>query len=88
MSDRYAANQRKAEQYLTRFRAEPLGHLIGGNSIAGHSTEAMENSTPIDGSILNTVSMGGESEVNLAVEAASAAFSDWRTVSGLSLIHI
>ncbi|SVD56923.1 uncharacterized protein METZ01_LOCUS409777, partial [marine metagenome] len=35
-----------------------MGHLIGGNSIAGHGTEAMDNSTPIDGSILNTVSMG------------------------------
>ena len=90
MSDRYAANQRKAEQYLARFREEPLGHLIGGNSIAGHGTETLANSTPIDGSILNTVSMGGESEVNLAVEAASAAFSDWRTVSGTArrqLLH-
>jgi len=90
MSDRYAANQRKAEQYLARFREETLGHLIGGNSIAGHGTETLENSTPIDGSILNTVSMGGESEVNLAVEAASAAFSDWRTVSGTArrqLLH-
>jgi 5-carboxymethyl-2-hydroxymuconic-semialdehyde dehydrogenase len=90
MSDRYAANQRKAEQYLGRFKAEPLGHLIGGNGIAGHGTEVIKNTTPIDGSILNTVSMGGKSEVNLAVEAASAAFSDWRTVSGVArrqLLH-
>ena len=50
----------------------------------------MENRTPIDYSVLNTVSMGGDLEVNLAVDAAAAAFSDWRNVSGAArrqLLH-
>ena len=90
MSDRFAENQRKAEQYLARFKTKSLGHLIGGKGIAGYDRNAMENSTPIDGSTLNTVSMGGESEVNLAAAAASDAFSDWRNASGTArrqLLH-
>ena len=90
MSDRFAENQRKAEQYLARFKTKSLGHLIGGKGIAGYDGNVMENSTPIDGSTLNTVSMGGESEVNLAAGAASDAFSDWRNASGTArrqLLH-
>jgi len=35
MSDRFAENQRKAEQYLARFKTKSLGHLFGGKGIAG-----------------------------------------------------
>ncbi len=90
MSDRFVENQRKAEQYLARFKTKSLGHLIGGKGIAGCDGNVMENSTPIDGSTLNTVSMGGKSEVNLAAAAASDAFSDWRNASGTArrqLLH-
>ena len=90
MSDNYAGNQRKAEQYLARFRAEILGHIIGGEAVVGRGDSVMENRTRIDYSVLNTVSMGGDLEVNLAVDAAAAAFSDWRNVSGAArrqLLH-
>ena len=90
MSNNYADNQRKAEQYMARFRAENLGHIIGGEAVASSGDSVMQNRTPIDYSVLNTVSMGGDLEVNLAVDAASAAFSDWRNVSGAArrqLLH-
>ena len=90
MSDHYTKNQRKAEQYLARFKTKSLGHLIGGKDISGHDGNVIKNVTPIDGSTLNTVSMGGESEVNLAAAAALGAFSHWRSASGTArrqLLH-
>ena len=90
MSDRCTDNQHKAEQYLSRFQGAPLGHLIEGKAVAGGRAPALENRTPIDGTVINSVGMGGKTEIDLAVEAAAGAFAEWRTVSGAArrqLLH-
>ena len=90
MSDRCTDNQHKAEQYLSRFQEAPLGHLIEGKAVAGDRAPALENRTPIDGTVINSVGMGGKTEIDLAVEAATGAFAEWRTVSGAArrqLLH-
>ena len=55
MSDRCTDNQRKAEQCLSRFQGVPLGHLIEGKAVAGGHAAALENRTPIDGTVINSV---------------------------------
>ena len=90
MSDRCTDNQHKAEQYLSRFQGAPLGHLIEGKAVAGGRAPALENRTPIDGTVITSVAMGGKTEIDLAVEAAAGAFAEWRTVSGAArrqLLH-
>ncbi|HIB81753.1 MAG TPA: 5-carboxymethyl-2-hydroxymuconate semialdehyde dehydrogenase, partial [Gammaproteobacteria bacterium] len=75
MTDRCTDNQHKAEQYLSRFQGTPLGHLIDGKAVAGGREPALENRTPIDGTVINSVAMGGKAEIDLAVEAAAGAFA-------------
>lgn len=50
-------------------------HFIGGKRVA--SEETFRNTSPIDGSFLGDIARGGQREVDLAVAAASDAFSVW-----------
>ncbi|MDE2386354.1 MAG: aldehyde dehydrogenase [Actinomycetales bacterium] len=51
-------------------------HYIGGKRVA--SAETFTNTSPIDGTFLGEFARGGQTEVDLAVEAARAAFPGWR----------
>jgi betaine-aldehyde dehydrogenase/5-carboxymethyl-2-hydroxymuconic-semialdehyde dehydrogenase len=50
-------------------------HFIGGKRVAGD--ERFEDRSPIDEQLLAEVARGGDDEVDLAVEAAAAAFPGW-----------
>ncbi len=50
-------------------------HYIGGQRIASPSTFA--DHSPIDGSLIGHIARGGQHEVDLAVDAARAAFPAW-----------
>lgn len=50
-------------------------HYINGQRVA--SSETYTNTSPIDGTFLGEISRGTEKEVDLAVEAARAAFPAW-----------
>lgn len=50
-------------------------HYINGQRVA--SSETYTNTSPIDGTFLGEISRGTEKEVDLAVEAARAAFPSW-----------
>jgi 5-carboxymethyl-2-hydroxymuconic-semialdehyde dehydrogenase len=52
------------------------GHFINGERI--DSDQTLRNTSPIDGQFLGDFSRGGAKEVDLAVQAARAAFSGWR----------
>jgi 5-carboxymethyl-2-hydroxymuconic-semialdehyde dehydrogenase len=82
MSPALEANIQKANGYLARWRAAPLGHFIAGRSEAGSSREVFDNISPVDGSVLNQVSSGNERDVNAAATAAQQAFPAWRDKSG------
>jgi aminomuconate-semialdehyde/2-hydroxymuconate-6-semialdehyde dehydrogenase len=50
-------------------------HFINGQRVA--SAETYTNTSPIDGSFLGEISLGGQAEVDAAVAAARAAFPAW-----------
>jgi 5-carboxymethyl-2-hydroxymuconic-semialdehyde dehydrogenase len=52
------------------------GHFINGERI--DSDQTLRNTSPIDGQFLGDFSRGGAKEVDLAVQAARAAFPGWR----------
>ena len=54
----------------------PTGHLIGGRRIWNGEQGYVVNS-PIDGSVLGEVPLGGAAEADAAVAAAKAAFPAW-----------
>ena len=52
-----------------------LDHWIGGKRVS--SAERFDNASPIDGSDLGAVAAGGQTEADMAVEAARAAYPAW-----------
>jgi aminomuconate-semialdehyde/2-hydroxymuconate-6-semialdehyde dehydrogenase len=50
-------------------------HWIGGKRVA--SAASFEDVSPLDGTVIAQVSRGGQPEVDAAVAAASAAFTEW-----------
>lgn len=82
MSNTLEQNLAKAEEYLVRFKGEPLGHFINGQSDSGRSAQAFENTTPVDNSVLNTVAAGNQDDIDAAAQVAADAFPAWRAMSG------
>jgi 5-carboxymethyl-2-hydroxymuconic-semialdehyde dehydrogenase len=82
MSGEFEQNRRDSGQRLERFRHEPLGHFIGGETVAGASGDSFENLSPVDGESLGRVSAGSVEDVARASAAAESAFADWRRTSG------
>jgi aminomuconate-semialdehyde/2-hydroxymuconate-6-semialdehyde dehydrogenase len=57
-------------------------HFIGNRFVASKSERLFDKHSPIDGSLIGTVSEGGIEEVNAAVAAAGAAFKGpWGSLS-------
>ncbi len=75
-------NQAAATVHLSRFSADPLPHLIGGVSVASASAETFVNTSPIDGSVLGSVSAGGTEDIDAAAKAATDAFESWKAMPG------
>ncbi|MCE1813602.1 aldehyde dehydrogenase family protein, partial [Enterobacter hormaechei] len=50
------------------------GHYINGVAVPGQENETFSVINPASGEALATVNQGGESEINQAMQAASAAF--------------
>jgi 5-carboxymethyl-2-hydroxymuconic-semialdehyde dehydrogenase len=82
MSAALEANIQKANGYLARWRAAPLGHFIGGRAESGSGRDVFDNISPVDGSVLNQVLSGNERDVDAAATAAQQAFPAWRESSG------
>ncbi len=74
------ANLAKAEGFLARFRAEPLGHFISGRHERGSSLNLLENLSPVDGRVMGRIVAGDERDVHAAASAAEAAFPAWRAM--------
>src|SRR5579859_6880286 len=66
---------------MTTVAAPPITKLtnyINGTWTDSHATEWRDVINPATGEVLASVPMGGAADVNAAVEAASAAFPEWR----------
>ncbi|KMJ44654.1 aldehyde dehydrogenase [Xenorhabdus khoisanae] len=59
---------------VTAFLQRSHGHYINGVSILGQENETFPVVNPATGETIATVNQGGETEVNQAMQAASAAF--------------
>ena len=55
-------------------------NLIGGEWVDAASGETFESLSPADGEALGTFPRSGAADVDRAVEAAKAAFEEWRLV--------
>jgi len=58
--------------------AQKLTHYINGRWAHAHPTDWRDVVNPATGQILATVPLAGAEDVNTAVEAATAAFPEWR----------
>ena len=58
----------------------PKGLYIGGQWTPGVSGQTLESRNPANGELLGKVPMAGEQDVCHAVDAAAAAFTQWRDV--------
>src|SRR5579859_5378508 len=66
---------------MTTVAAPPITKLtnyINGTWTDSHATEWRDVINPATGEVLASVPMGGAADVNAAVEAAAAAFPEWR----------
>jgi aldehyde dehydrogenase len=52
-------------------------HYIGGKWVAPSSGEYFDNSSPIDGKVFTKAARGNAKDVDLAIDAAQAAFETW-----------
>ncbi|MBD2783840.1 aldehyde dehydrogenase family protein [Xenorhabdus sp. DI] len=59
---------------VTTFLQRSHGHYINGVAVPGQENEIFSVINPASGEALATVNQGGESEINQAMQAASAAF--------------
>ncbi len=82
MSQEARSNLAQAEDYLRRFRSEPLLHWIDGQPAASTASETFENCSPIDGASLGWVSQGEADDISRAAAAAGLAFEAWRSTPG------
>lgn len=78
----FEENKAKAAEYLQRFKDKPIGHMINGGWTMGSGGELIDNTTPIDNSVLGQMVEGTVEDVDAACEAAEAAFEDWASTSG------
>jgi 5-carboxymethyl-2-hydroxymuconic-semialdehyde dehydrogenase len=71
----------RAEGFLKRFRAQPVGHLIDGKPDAG-SGASFETLCPIDNGVIAKVARGDKADIDRAAGAAAKAFAAWSRTSG------
>src|SRR3974390_1839904 len=77
-SDAFKANLDRAAPLLKALRADGIGHVIDGKTVASISGDSFETKSPIDGSVLAMVARGGPEDIDRAATAAALAFNPWR----------
>ncbi|MGE0861833.1 MAG: 5-carboxymethyl-2-hydroxymuconate semialdehyde dehydrogenase [Gammaproteobacteria bacterium] len=82
MTSALDTNIAEAEALLARFRANPLPHLIDGETCPSRSGRTFENLAPVDNSSLGRVCAGDVDDVARAAAAAARAFPAWRDLAG------
>ena len=63
----------RAEEFLKRFRDNPVAHLIDGKPDAGNGA-TFETHSPVDNEVIAKVARGGAAEIDKAAKAATKAF--------------
>ncbi len=76
-------NLAEADGYLQRFRDQPLGHLINGDSVASVSGDTFTNHSPIDQSEMGSVASGDSADIDAAARSAEEAFGVWQNMGAV-----
>ena len=71
-----------SRNYLERFAKNTLTHYIDGAWTSAEARNTFDNVTPVDNSSLGRVVAGTAEDIDLACEAASNAFPEWRDMPG------
>jgi len=58
--------------------SDPYQHYIDGEWVSGTGSETFESENPATGETLGTFERGTPEDVESAVDAADAAFEEWR----------
>jgi 5-carboxymethyl-2-hydroxymuconic-semialdehyde dehydrogenase len=77
-ADVFQANSDRAAPLLKKLRADGIGHMIDGKTVASISGETFETKSPIDGTTLASVARGTAEDIDRAATAAAQAFKSWR----------
>src|ERR1700750_2704816 len=77
-ADVFQANRDRTAPLLKQLRADGIGHMIDGKTVASISGDTFETKSPVDGSVLATVARGSAEDIDRAATAASLAFKSWR----------
>ena len=77
-----ADNQQRAQDYLQRFKQQPVGHFIAGEWCATEDAELFTNINPADNSPMGKVVAGTPEDMDRACTAAAAAFQEWAALPG------
>ncbi|MDB5517854.1 MAG: 5-carboxymethyl-2-hydroxymuconate semialdehyde dehydrogenase, partial [Tardiphaga sp.] len=86
----FQANRDRAAPLLKQLNADGIGHLIYGKVEPSISGDVFENTSPIDGAPLASVSRGNAADIDRAAKAAARAFKAWRDMPGAArkkLLH-
>ena len=75
-------NIAKARDYMAGFRDGGVMNHIDGQSVPAASGATFETVSPVDLSVLASVTRGGETDIDRAVAAAKAAFPAWSRTPG------
>ena len=82
MSTDLEKNIKDIKKLLKSYENEALHHYINGSKLLSKSNEFFENISPINNEIIGSVASGGSEDINVACNAASAAFDEWKNISG------
>lgn len=82
MSDTYASNLERAQQYLERFKNNTTGHYINGEFTLGTGGKEYDNITPTDNTSIGKVMAGSVADMDAACQAAEDAFASWSSTPG------
>ena len=80
--DRFASNVALADRHLARFREQALPHFVAGKAWPGEAERTFEVVDPATGHSIGRAASAGSEEVDVAVQAAKAAFPAWARVGG------
>jgi 5-carboxymethyl-2-hydroxymuconic-semialdehyde dehydrogenase len=75
-------NIAKLDGYLGRFRESGILNRIAGQDIAG-AGGTFETTSPVDKSLICEVAHGTANDIDMAANAASDAFAEWRDIAAL-----
>ena len=78
----FEAYEAIAADSLERVTTQPVQHFIGGQRRSSADGATFDNTSPVDGRPLGTISSASAADIDAAVQAAAEAFGEWSQTPG------